>query len=72
MRVDLDLNVSNRYNIITLVFFITYTIFQPVATVLMRKIGPRYFLSATVVAWGLVMIVRLHSTVPARARLFLC
>lgn len=57
MQETLNLNFENRYNIITLVFFITYTIFQPVATVLTRKIGPRLFLSTLVVAWGAVMIV---------------
>lgn len=43
-------------SIITLVFFITYTISQPPATVLCRKIGPRVFLSSITLAWGAVMI----------------
>jgi len=46
----------DRYSIITLVFFITYVIFQPPATVLCRKIGPRVFLSTITLAWGIVMI----------------
>merc|ERR1712000_288438 len=55
MLVDLEL-VQTRYNIITLVFFITYVIFQPPATVLCRKIGPRPFLASITFAWGAVMI----------------
>lgn len=72
MNVELKLNVGFRYvslnpelqttilmslqSIIGLVFFITYTIFQPPATVLCRKIGPRPFLSSICVAWGIVMV----------------
>jgi MFS family permease len=43
-------------SIVTLVFFTTYIVFQPPATVLTRKIGPRYFLAGLCVAWGAVMI----------------
>jgi hypothetical protein len=43
-------------SIIVLVFFITYVIFQPPATVLCRKIGPRPFLSFITFAWGVVMV----------------
>jgi MFS family permease len=57
MSVDLELGIHNRYSIITLIFFIPYVIFQPPATVLMRKIGPRIFLSAITLAWGATMIV---------------
>ncbi|KAM0723439.1 hypothetical protein Q7P37_000425 [Cladosporium fusiforme] len=44
MHDDLQTNVGYRYSIATLVFFITYTIFQPPATVITRKLGPRVFL----------------------------
>lgn len=53
----------DRYSVITLIFFIPYVICQPPATVLMRKIGPRIFLSAITILWGGVMIVSF--TVPA-------
>jgi hypothetical protein len=56
MVVDLKL-IGPRYNIITLIFFITYVLCQPPATVLLRKIGPRVFLSAITVFWGATMIV---------------
>ena len=55
----LGLTVGNRYSLITLIFFIPYVLFQPVATVVLRKVGPRYFLSAIVIAWGVTMIVSL-------------
>ncbi|KAK4504290.1 hypothetical protein PRZ48_005206 [Zasmidium cellare] len=48
--------VGFRYSIITLVFFISYVIFQPPATVTCKKIGPRNFLSSITFLWGCVMI----------------
>lgn len=60
MNVELKLNVLvgsvSRYSIVTLVFFITYIIFQPPSTVIIRKLGPRVHLSIIVTAWGGVMI----------------
>lgn len=43
-------------SIISLVFFITYTLCQPPATILCRKIGPRVFLGTITFLWGVVMI----------------
>lgn len=48
--------ISSSQSIIALVFFIPYTLFQPLATILCRKIGPRIFLSVITIAWGLVMV----------------
>jgi MFS family permease len=56
MTVDLKLGIHNRYSIITLIFFIPYVIFQPPAVVVLRKIGPRKFLSAITLFWGATMI----------------
>lgn len=47
---------SCAQSIITLVFFITYVIFQPPSTVIVRKVGPRIHLAAITVLWGAVMI----------------
>ncbi|KAK2685462.1 hypothetical protein QWA68_015700 [Fusarium oxysporum] len=41
MSKDLGLDVGYRYSIISLVFFISYTVFQQVAIIFPRKIGPR-------------------------------
>ncbi|EKD16149.1 putative phthalate transporter [Drepanopeziza brunnea f. sp. 'multigermtubi' MB_m1] len=58
---NLELNIRNvngvdRYSLITLMFFITYTIFQPPGGILTRKFGPRLFLSALCFLWGIVVI----------------
>jgi MFS family permease len=54
---DEDLNLSgNRYTIMVLVFFPFYILFNPVATVLARKLGPRPFLTGITLAFGLVVI----------------
>ncbi|KAI0850320.1 MFS general substrate transporter [Daldinia vernicosa] len=55
MNEELNL-VGERYSIVTLVFFVTYILFQPPSTVLIRKLGPRIFLSTITLAWGAVMI----------------
>ncbi|OTB01374.1 hypothetical protein M426DRAFT_75225 [Hypoxylon sp. CI-4A] len=55
MLEELDLG-GTRYSVVTLVFFITYMIFQPPSTVIIRKVGPRIFLSTITLAWGAVMI----------------
>ncbi|KAH7363352.1 high-affinity nicotinic acid transporter [Plectosphaerella cucumerina] len=56
MREELNLLVNNRYNIVSLIFFIPYIIFQPPSTIIVRKIGPRIHLSGITLAWGAVMI----------------
>ncbi|KAL2803131.1 major facilitator superfamily domain-containing protein [Aspergillus granulosus] len=56
MTVDLELNVGFRYSIMVLVFFVTYIVFQPLATALIRRIGPRIFLSTIVITWGACLL----------------
>jgi hypothetical protein len=65
MRTELKMNAPTpavpdgnpiAYSIVTLVFFTTYVFFQPPATVLTKKIGPRVFLSAICGLWGCVML----------------
>lgn len=56
MTKDLKMLHTNRYSLISLIFFIPYVLCQPPATVLLRKIGPRKFLSAITLFWGAVMI----------------
>ncbi|KAG2417820.1 hypothetical protein HFD88_000919 [Aspergillus terreus] len=56
MLEDLDMTVGFRYSIMVLVFFVTYVVFQPLATAVIRKIGPRIFISSVVLSWGAVMI----------------
>jgi MFS family permease len=60
MNAELDLDVlegsTSRYSIVTIVFFATYIVCQPPATVICRWLGPRNFLSVIVILWGAVMI----------------
>ncbi|KAL2256406.1 hypothetical protein VTK26DRAFT_1729 [Humicola hyalothermophila] len=55
MSQDLML-IGQRYNIISLVFFVTYVVFQPPSTVIVRKIGPRIHMSLITLLWGAVMV----------------
>ncbi|KNG51885.1 phthalate transporter [Stemphylium lycopersici] len=56
LRLDRLEGSISHYSIITIVFFASYIVFQPPATVICRYLGPRNFLSFIVVAWGAVMI----------------
>ncbi|KIV86445.1 hypothetical protein PV11_02057 [Exophiala sideris] len=55
MGVDLVLT-GNRYSVMVLLFFITYVLLQPPATVVLRKVGPRIFLPTITLLWGVTMI----------------
>lgn len=56
MGYDLTLSVGARYSLITLVFFFTYVFLQPPATVILRKVGPKWFLPTTCLAWGILTV----------------
>lgn len=56
MRVDLGLQISYRYSLVALSFFITYTLFQPVAVIACRYVGPRRFLCGICLAWGTLIL----------------
>jgi MFS family permease len=56
MTKELRLDIGFRYSTVILVFFVTYVIFQPPATVLTKKIGPRLFLATITLVWGGIMI----------------
>lgn len=56
MTVDLGLKISPRYSVISLVFFITYVLAQPLAVIILRKLGPHLFLSVIVFSWGIMLI----------------
>ncbi|KAG5298643.1 transmembrane transporter [Histoplasma ohiense] len=56
MNVELDLNIGFRYSLVALVFFTTYIVFQPPMTAVIRKIGPRNFISFIVFTWGICLI----------------
>ncbi|KAL3473212.1 major facilitator superfamily domain-containing protein [Aspergillus californicus] len=56
MMEDLELYIGFRYSIMVLVFFVTYIVFQPLATAVIRRIGPRIFISVIVISWGAVLV----------------
>lgn len=55
MSTDLVM-IGSRYSIVILLFFIPYVLFQPPSTAILRKVGPRIFLSLTTLVWGLTTI----------------
>ena len=55
MATDLVL-IGPRYSIITCIFFISYVLLQPPATVVLRKVGPRVFLPTITILWGVTMM----------------
>ncbi|OAA57780.1 phthalate transporter [Cordyceps fumosorosea ARSEF 2679] len=55
MAKELELT-GYRYAIANLVFFITYIVFQPPSTILIRGIGPRVHLSIITFLWGVVTL----------------
>jgi len=51
-----DLNMTNnQYNISLTVFFISYSLFEPLTNVLLKKLRPSIFLPAIMIMWGIVM-----------------
>ncbi|OGE47299.1 hypothetical protein PENARI_c051G11455 [Penicillium arizonense] len=56
MMEDLELYIGFRYSIVLLVLFIPYISLQPLASAVIRYIGPRIFISVTVMTWGACLI----------------
>ncbi|KAJ5551449.1 Major facilitator superfamily domain general substrate transporter [Penicillium sp. DV-2018c] len=56
LKEELRLDIGDRYSIVVLMFFVPYILFQPPMTVIIRKLGPTYFLSAIIVSWAAIMI----------------
>ncbi|KAK3060502.1 hypothetical protein LTS18_008402, partial [Coniosporium uncinatum] len=56
MDVDLQLSVSNRYSLVSMMFFVPYVIFQFPANIAIRRLGAALWLSSLVVAWGAVCV----------------
>lgn len=56
MAEDLNLETGNHYNIIALVFFVPYIIFEFPGAVLVRLLGVKAFLAGICTLWGVVML----------------
>ncbi|KIW11731.1 hypothetical protein PV08_09003 [Exophiala spinifera] len=56
MGKDLGLAVGSRYSVVLLMFFPGYTLLELPSNYLIRRVGPRVWLSFLVVSWGLVVL----------------
>ncbi|KAF4973997.1 hypothetical protein FZEAL_9065 [Fusarium zealandicum] len=56
MSDDLGLDIGYRYSTIALVFFVSFIVFQPPATILCRKVGARIFLPLITLIWGILLV----------------
>ncbi|KAF5354896.1 hypothetical protein D9756_005469 [Leucocoprinus leucothites] len=56
MGVDLKLLVDQRYNIASMIYFVPYVIFQLPGNLVLRILGPRHWLTFSVLAWGAVQL----------------
>ncbi len=54
MGVDLGLNVGTRFNMALSIFYIIYLLIEVPSNVLLKRIGPRFYLPLLVVGFGLV------------------
>lgn len=51
-----DLNlVGNQFNMVLLIFGVTYSLFEIPSNMILRRVNPRIFLPATMVLWSIVM-----------------
>ncbi|KDQ18925.1 hypothetical protein BOTBODRAFT_28407 [Botryobasidium botryosum FD-172 SS1] len=53
---DLHLAVSNRYSVLTLLFFVSYILVELPSNLFIRRFGPRKWLGVTAVLWGVVTL----------------
>ncbi|KAK1922834.1 major facilitator superfamily domain-containing protein [Papiliotrema laurentii] len=56
MMKSLQLQVGERYSIVTLLFFVPYIIFELPSNMVLRKVGTRYWLGGIVIAFGILTI----------------
>lgn len=54
MEDDLGM-VKGDYNMALTIFFISYAVFEPLTNALLKRLTPRIFFTAIIVAWGIIM-----------------
>lgn len=42
---------NNQYNLTLTIFFISYSVFEPLTNVLLKRTTPKYFITAIIVIW---------------------
>ena len=51
-----DLNMTdNQYNNSLTIFFVSYSVFEPLTQVLLKRFRPSIFLPVTMILWGICM-----------------
>ncbi|KAF9256907.1 MFS general substrate transporter [Marasmius fiardii PR-910] len=56
MGADLDLQVGNRYSVVTALYFVPFILLEIPANAFLRRIGVRYMMTFIVIAWGAVQL----------------
>jgi adenylosuccinate synthase len=56
MAVDLDLNRNFRFNWVTSIFYIVYMFVEVPSNILLKKLGPKYYLPLLVCGFGFVSL----------------
>ncbi|KAF2157116.1 MFS general substrate transporter, partial [Myriangium duriaei CBS 260.36] len=52
-----DLHLTNgQYNATLSIFFVSYSVFEPLTNVMMKRFRPRYFLAVCMFLWGICMM----------------
>ena len=46
---------SNQYNNTLTIFFVSYSVFEPLTQILLKKFRPSVFLPVTMILWGICM-----------------
>jgi MFS family permease len=46
---------GTQYNISLTIFFISYALFEPLTNALLKRLTPRIFFTAIIIAWGTIM-----------------
>ncbi|SPO06214.1 related to allantoate permease [Cephalotrichum gorgonifer] len=54
MEIDLGMKTGD-YNMALTIFFISYAVFEPLTNALLKRLTPRIFFTAIIIAWGIVM-----------------
>ncbi|KAJ7188091.1 major facilitator superfamily domain-containing protein [Mycena filopes] len=56
MAVDLDLTVSNRYSVVSCLYFVPYILFQLPSNILLKYLGVRVWLTICILGWGIAQL----------------
>ncbi|KAF3930871.1 hypothetical protein ABW19_dt0204367 [Dactylella cylindrospora] len=55
LQADLHNMTSGQYNAALSIFFVSYSVFEPISNILLKKLRPRIWFTIIMVVWGLCM-----------------